>query len=31
MIKEQVRERLLEMKEQYIFEITGEKAKKKTY
>lgn len=31
MIKEQVREKLLEMKEQYIFEITGEKAKKKTY
>ncbi|MEG0237644.1 hypothetical protein [Cetobacterium sp.] len=31
MTKEEVREKLLEMKEQYIFEITGEKAKKKTY
>lgn len=31
MTKEDVREKLLEMKEQYIFEVTGEKAKKKTY
>ena len=31
MAKEEVRRRLLEMKEQYVFEITGEKAKKKTY
>lgn len=31
MTKEEVRQKLLEMKEQYIFEITGEKAKKKTY
>lgn len=31
MTKEEVREKLLEMKEQYIFEITGENAKKKTY
>lgn len=31
MKKEEVRKKLLEMKEQYIFEITGEKARKKTY
>ncbi|MHA4990436.1 hypothetical protein [Cetobacterium somerae] len=31
MTKGEVREKLLGMKEQYIFEITGEKAKKKTY
>ncbi|MGL5023928.1 MAG: hypothetical protein ACRC5S_11545 [Cetobacterium sp.] len=31
MKKVEVREKLLEMKEQYVFEITGEKAKKKTY
>lgn len=31
MTKEDVRDKLLEMKEQYVFEITGEKAKKKTY
>ncbi|MGL4875331.1 MAG: hypothetical protein ACRC30_11845 [Clostridium sp.] len=31
MTKEEVREKLLGMKEQYIFEISGEKAKKKTY
>lgn len=31
MTKKKVREKLLEMKEQYVFEITGEKAKKKTY
>lgn len=31
MAKEEVREKLLEMKEQYVFEISGEKAKKKTY
>ena len=31
MTKEEVREKLSEMKEQYVFEITGEKAKKKTY
>ena len=31
MTKEDVREKLLEMKEQYVFEITGENAKKKTY
>ncbi|MGL5592831.1 MAG: hypothetical protein ACRDDH_02705 [Cetobacterium sp.] len=31
MTKEKVRQELLKMKEQYIFEITGEKSKKKTY
>ncbi|MGL5903948.1 MAG: hypothetical protein ACRCZO_14805 [Cetobacterium sp.] len=31
MTKEEVRDKLLGMKEQYVFEITGEKAKKKTY
>lgn len=31
MTKEEVRKKLLEMNEQYVFEITGEKAKKKTY
>ena len=31
MKKVEVKEKLLEMKEQYVFEITGEKAKKKTY